>query len=75
MRRYVLFEQSFQNHVNSKQDTLCVVFDFVTCESNYFNTLSIEPFGSNTIFLNTFLIEVWQSIAFDNKPCFWTEKV
>jgi len=54
---------------------LCIVFDFVTCESNYFDSLSIEPLGSDSIFVDTFLSEVWQSIAFEHKPRFRAEKI
>ena len=75
MRRCVLFEQSFQDFINFKQDPLCIVLDFVTGEANHFDILSIEPLGSNSIFLDTFGCKVWQPIAFHCKFRFRAIKI
>jgi hypothetical protein len=44
---------------------LCIVFNFLAGETNDFDPLFMESFGSYTIFLDPFGREVRQSIAFD----------
>jgi len=47
----------------------------VTGKTNYFYTLLIEPLSSDSIFLDTFLGKVWQSITFDDQSRFWAKKI
>ena len=63
-----------EDHVDFEQDPLLIVLDFVTGETNHFDTMSIEPLGSNSIFLDTFGCKVWQSMAFQCKFCFQAKK-
>jgi hypothetical protein len=65
MRSRALLESPIQSFIDLLEYVLCIVLDFLAGETNDFDPLSIEPFGSHTIFLDSFGREVRQSIAFD----------
>jgi len=56
-------------------EPLRIVLDFITGETNDFDTHWVKPLASDSIFLDSYWSEVWQSIALDNKFRVWTKEI